>query len=127
MTVYLHLFHGRDTPDEELEDWGFDGPVLGPFQYLHLTYRSDLKFSMEESAYRAAFPEDTKMHPYRGQVEGHFSFKDDLLVYRGKFYGDISICTRDVFEADKLLEPEPKPASDNQTEPPSQTLLSGPL
>ena len=29
MTMYVHLFHGRNTLYEELDDWGCDGPVLG--------------------------------------------------------------------------------------------------
>src|SRR3546814_15310909 len=28
--LYLHLYHGRKDPDESLEDWGSDGPVIGP-------------------------------------------------------------------------------------------------
>ena len=30
--VYLHLFHGRAEPDQSLDDWGEQGPVLGPFE-----------------------------------------------------------------------------------------------
>jgi hypothetical protein len=106
MTVYLHLFHGRNTVDEELDDWGFDGGVLGPFKYLHMTYCSDLKFSMEESAYRAIFPDDTKATAYEGFIEGHFETTEGLIIHQAKYYGDFSICTRDVFEQDKLLKPE---------------------
>jgi hypothetical protein len=28
--VYLQLFHGRKTPDEQMSGWGTEGPVLGP-------------------------------------------------------------------------------------------------
>lgn len=100
MSVYLHLFHGRNTPDEDLEDWGFDGGILGPFQYLHMTYCSDLKFSMEEAAYRKAFPEDTNPYVCEGQVEGHLETTEGLIVYQGKYYGDLSICTRDILIQD---------------------------
>jgi hypothetical protein len=34
----LKLFHGRGTPFEQLNDWGFDGPVLGPFESIQFTY-----------------------------------------------------------------------------------------
>jgi hypothetical protein len=27
--VYLQLFHGRKTPDEQMSGWGTEGPVLG--------------------------------------------------------------------------------------------------
>jgi hypothetical protein len=43
MAVYLHLFHGRDAIDEQLSDWGQDGPVLGPLPYVHVTYHSEIK------------------------------------------------------------------------------------
>ncbi len=33
-TVYLNLMHGRATPDQQMNDWGFDGPILGPFGQL---------------------------------------------------------------------------------------------
>lgn len=109
MAVYLHLFHGRSAPDEDMEDWGFDGPVLGPFKYLHMTYLNDLKFSMEVEAYKKAFPEEARPYEYEGYVEGHFHSTSDLIIYQGKYYGDFSICTREVFEADKLLPKEETP------------------
>ena len=34
----LRLFHGRRSPEESLADWGQEGPTLGPFESLHLTY-----------------------------------------------------------------------------------------
>jgi hypothetical protein len=36
--LYLHLYHGRKDPDENLEDWGSEGPVIGPLAYVHTTY-----------------------------------------------------------------------------------------
>jgi hypothetical protein len=39
----LKIFHGRWTPDEEMDDWGFDGPVLTNIQYGHITYCEDMK------------------------------------------------------------------------------------
>ena len=34
----VQLFHGRSHPDDKLDDWGFDGPCLGPLSGVHLTY-----------------------------------------------------------------------------------------
>ena len=28
--LYINFFHGRNTVIEELEDWGFPGPLVGP-------------------------------------------------------------------------------------------------
>ena len=36
--LYIRLFHGRTDPDQDMDDWGFDGPVLGPYQFAHTTY-----------------------------------------------------------------------------------------
>jgi hypothetical protein len=38
--VYIELFHGRNNVDEHLEGWGLEGPVLGPFRYVHVTMTS---------------------------------------------------------------------------------------
>ena len=43
MSVYLYLFHGRATPDEDVEDWGCEGPAIGPLDYVHTTYGSEVK------------------------------------------------------------------------------------
>ena len=103
MTVYLHLFHGRDDPNQDMDDWGSDGPVLGPFRYVHITYLGHIKFSMETEAFKAAFPDATRIYPYEGWVDGELDTYEDMILYQGKYYGDFSISTRDVFEKDKLL------------------------
>jgi hypothetical protein len=36
--MYLGLFHGRDSPHEAMNGWGFDGPALGPLKHVHTTY-----------------------------------------------------------------------------------------
>jgi hypothetical protein len=36
--LYLGLFHGRDTPNQAMHGWGFDGPAIGPLRYFHTTY-----------------------------------------------------------------------------------------
>jgi hypothetical protein len=42
MSVYLQLYHGRLDPGQILDGWGFDGPVLGPFPHVHVTYGSTI-------------------------------------------------------------------------------------
>jgi hypothetical protein len=72
--VYMRLLHGRLDPNERLKTWGFDGPVLGPFEAVHFTYKWHIR----------CFPQ--------GQGdEIEFEFYDDLLVYDGKYYGDFEI------------------------------------
>ena len=36
--MYLRLFHGRTDPQQDMDDWGSDGPVLGPYKFAHRTY-----------------------------------------------------------------------------------------
>lgn len=37
--MYLHFFHGRKTIDEEMNDWGEDGPVI-EVDFVSWTYGS---------------------------------------------------------------------------------------
>ena len=74
MTVYIKLLHGRDDPNQDMEDWGFNGPVLGPFEAVHFTYRDHIR------CIRSG-----------GAQEIELGFTDDLLTYDGKHYGDFEI------------------------------------
>lgn len=38
MPFELYLLHGRNAPDEKLEDWGFDGHRLQGVTGIHQTY-----------------------------------------------------------------------------------------
>lgn len=66
--VYLELFHGRRSPDEELDDWGFEGPILGPFPFVQITYGSDIKLAGANLGFD----------------------KDGYVQFAGAYYGDIS-------------------------------------
>ncbi|ANH81668.1 hypothetical protein A8C56_12355 [Niabella ginsenosidivorans] len=37
--MYLHFFHGRKTIDEEMNDWGEDGPIIET-DFVSWTYGS---------------------------------------------------------------------------------------
>ncbi len=71
--VYIHLFHGRKTPGENLEDWGEQGPVLGPYTFMHTTYACDIRMGKEDG--------DTD----------DLSIIGDLVYYDGMYYGDWTI------------------------------------
>ena len=77
MTVYLKLMHGRDNPGQDMNDWGYDGPVLGPFEAVHFTYTTHVR----------CFPKGSD-----GDAEAiELNYCDDLLVHEGKYYGDFEI------------------------------------
>src|SRR4051812_7234994 len=41
--LYLGLFHGRSSPNQQLSDWGVGGPVIGPLKWCHTTYACEAK------------------------------------------------------------------------------------
>lgn len=79
MSIYIQLFHGHHTPDEDLDDWGFEGPVLGPFPWYHITYGCDVKLG-----------DDPIIVDGREiNLPGHDIY--DMIPFLGAFYGDMSI------------------------------------
>lgn len=72
--VYVSLMHGRDFPGQELSDWGFDGPIIGPV-VLHWTYGT--------------------LHLHRPDFQfcGDLKIHEDLVQCGGKFYGDYDVFT----------------------------------
>lgn len=103
--LYIHLFHGRKTPDEELDDWGSDGPVIGPLRYVHGTYMSTLRVGCKRDVLARFFPEeearvakhitdypDTSAYRDDDEIlDVFFPFHEDLLVHDGVYYGDWSV------------------------------------
>lgn len=73
MSVYIHLFHGRSDPDKSMDDWGDDGPVLGPFEYVQITYLQTLRLGLPDGG------------------DGWIRKVDDMLYYDGVYYGDLDI------------------------------------
>ena len=41
--VCLELSHGRKRPEKDMEDWGKNGPLLGPFPGIYVEYGGDLR------------------------------------------------------------------------------------
>ena len=73
--VYILLLHGRNDPNEDMQDWGFQGPTLGPFVAVHFTYKTHIRCITDPAQ----------------EKELELGFHDDLLVYDGKYYGDFEI------------------------------------
>lgn len=88
MAVYLRLFHGRDYIEEQLNDWGDNGPILGPLPYVHVTYHSEIKIGDDYEPLRIV---------------------RDLVLYKGKYYGDWSIFDEAAFIEDDFTVEEPEP------------------
>jgi hypothetical protein len=93
VSVFLELLHGRKSQDEDLEDWGTNGPVLGPFEWVHTTYAQHVRCGRDGDGYL------------------HFFLSGDLLYYDGVYYGDWSVFDASVLEKSpdlkaRLQEPD---------------------
>ena len=93
--LYLRLFHGRNAVDEQLDDWGFDGPTIGPLSFVHVTFMRDVKFSASPEVMDRFFPEVMAEWRAKGYsnadgpiCDWQFSIVNDLIEYQGKYYGD---------------------------------------
>jgi hypothetical protein len=76
--LYIRLFHGRKAIDEELNDWGEDGPVLGPLKWVHTTYATTLHICNE------------------GELDGGvIDTYEGMVYYNGMYYGDWSVFITD--------------------------------
>ncbi len=77
MSIYIHLFHGCNDPAQDMDDWGFDGPVLGPFDAICGTYSAHLRCILN------------------GDEAPELLYHEDMLAHDGKYYGDFEITTSD--------------------------------
>ncbi|AQT68720.1 hypothetical protein STSP2_01892 [Anaerohalosphaera lusitana] len=68
--VFIKMFHGRKDPAQQMDDWGLDGPVLGPYQNIHVTYTSYIKLIDEN-----------------GNCD-MLRIIEDMIYYAGCYYGD---------------------------------------
>lgn len=97
--VYLHLFHGREEPDQSLEDWGEQGPVLGPFEFAHVTYGEEINLDDEGAGLKL--------------VGG-------LIYYGGVYYGDFSVISAAKFSESEDLRSRHAPFDQAKTFPGGQ-------
>lgn len=81
MKIYVDLFHGRIDPAQNMEDWGFSGPILGPFVSVSFTYLHHIRCNDE--------------HGEAITLE----LKEDMIMFDGKYYGDFCIFHEDYFIA----------------------------
>jgi hypothetical protein len=72
--LYLHLFHGRTDPEEDMDSTGENGPFIGPFQYFHWTYGTRMVLGTDDT------------HDAELPIEG-----DLIGPIDGVFYGDYEV------------------------------------
>ena len=71
--LYLKLFHGRTDANQEMDEWGSDGPVFGPYEFLHTTYTSFVRCGNQG-----------------GDCDSLY-VHEDMVYYDGVYYGDWSV------------------------------------
>ena len=49
--LILRLFHGRTNPDQKMDDWGSDGPVLHGVAGVYVTYQSHFRVDFTHELY----------------------------------------------------------------------------
>ena len=72
--LYIRLFHGRTDPNRDMDEWGSDGPVLGPYKFAHTTYESHLKLGKPD-----------------GSCDELYIVGPDMVFYDRVYYGDWSV------------------------------------
>lgn len=92
--MYLALFHGRENKREVMHQFGFAGPLLGPLQYCHTTYLSDIKILFEDV-------EDAQLCCGSDEKDVILSVVDDMIYFENAYYGDWSVFTVDEDECER--------------------------
>ena len=101
--LYLSLFHGFASEEdrEVVDDWGGNGPMIGPLRFVHTTYGSCVKFEfLAVERANLYFPENRHgvvFDPKR-YVDVHYGLAEELEVnkngtieYDGFEYGDWTV------------------------------------
>lgn len=79
--MYLKLLHGRENADEEMDDWGADGPWIGPLKWFHCTYLSDIGIG---------FAGGEELTAMSNSIDAPFPMYlcQGMIYYDGMYYGD---------------------------------------
>ena len=83
--LYLRLFHGRTDPEQDMDGWGSDGPVFGPYKFAHTTYQSSLKLGKPD-----------------GSCDELCIVAPDMVFYAGVYYGDWTVFADETLKKGKF-------------------------
>lgn len=104
--MYIALFHGRSDLKMHMDDWGYDGPIIGPLKYCHTTYGSHIALGWENendeerlnNLYFGKGDSNTELEVYRHTPHPELSIQEDLIDYQGMYYGDWTVFCHNVGE-----------------------------
>lgn len=94
--LYLHLYHGRETLVEDMDDWGFEGPHIGPLVGgVSMTYGLEINIVLEPEDYQKFFG---ALSPHFGRqddaVHHSLRIKEGCVAYNGMYYNNFNIYWR---------------------------------
>jgi hypothetical protein len=81
--LYLGLFHGRKDPVDQMDGWGFNGPLIGPLSFVHTTYTNIIKLGFHNPADADKFLPGQSMHT--------LAINGDMVHYQDCYYGDWTV------------------------------------
>lgn len=105
--VYIELFHGRKYPSNDLNEWGGQGPVLGPLRHFHVTYGMHRIITEEED--------------WIGDL---FFEPDGCVYYDGMWYGDYSIISAETVASSEQLEDRVEKPEKEKLTPPNMASMA---
>lgn len=82
--LYLGLFHGRDDPEKDLNDWGSNGPIIGPLNYVHTTYATHIKLDFVNAS-------DIKRYGFNPDEMLCLDIEDGMVKLGDHWYGDWTV------------------------------------
>lgn len=93
-TLTVCLYHGRDTEDEDMEDWGYDGPT---FYCQSVAHDPDRVLLQSADAHSLVLAKRLGLDTHQDTITIAYGRDGVLAVPRFKdekpaFFGDFSIC-----------------------------------
>ena len=84
--MYLGLYHGFKNEKERqvADDWGANGPMIGPLRYVHTTYACHIKFEFVDEA-------DMKKYGFTEHKDSLGIDKHACVVFKSMQYGDWTV------------------------------------
>ena len=83
--LYIRLFHGRTDTNQDMNNWGSDGPVFGPYEFSHTTYTTVIRLGKSD-----------------GDSDSLYLY-EDMLYYNGVYYGDWSVFTDETLKKGEFV------------------------
>lgn len=84
--LYIRLFHGRTDPAQDMDGWGSDWPVLGPYEFVHTTYSAFVRLAKKD-----------------GDCDELNILEKDMLYYDSVYYDDWSVFTDETLKKGKFV------------------------